>query len=497
MKKILMSKLIAATVLLNISQIASAVEIPKPEAFELLPALVHVFPEQAEEAEDKEIDPDIEVESNLIAKQHYWGGEVGLIETYVYNESDQLIQKIETEGNTQLITEYNYNKNGDLVQKVSSNGEIIDYLYNKWGNMVQEIRHHDIYETTTTYTYEYDDYNNLTKKAFFNTRDQIDADTYVYNDRGLLSAEYIEGNKYPRCKYFYDENDNLIKIEYYVVEKKLATKELSYETTYTYDELGRLIQDDFYTYEYDDYGNIAKQVSIFGAESFYTDYVYEHVELEKSEKIDAIIDSIEIPTTLGDAENNTTIPVVTGTAIVDGAAESTTAIVDGAAESATAITTAMDWKQEYINFISTHAPIPSMFQTDFYKLVHIDDDEIPELYIDGQYVSDIQYILASGGRYLALSTYGLEDVYYIPNSGNLVVDQWLSVEEYKLTKDGFELVEEINSYGFEDKSIILDFGVVTYGFEDMRQAMTKDSVLMGVEEELKSYQEIIEEIENY
>lgn len=195
MKKILMSKLIAATVLLNISQIASAVEIPKPEAFELLPALVHVFPEQAEEAEDKEIDPDIEVESNLIAKQHYWGGEVGLIETYVYNESDQLIQKIETEGNTQLITEYNYNKNGDLVQKVSSNGEIIDYLYNKWGNMVQEIRHHDIYETTTTYTYEYDDYNNLTKKAFFNTRDQIDADTYVYNDRGLSSlASYLQSH---------------------------------------------------------------------------------------------------------------------------------------------------------------------------------------------------------------------------------------------------------------------------------------------------------------
>ncbi|ONI44426.1 hypothetical protein AN641_07150 [Candidatus Epulonipiscioides gigas] len=450
MKKILLYGIITTTLFLTLPQNIQALEttnynlnsqIQQLDIEPLLPAFTfeqedikEKTTEEIEEVDETEFYFE-EVEVELLEKHHYWGGQIGLRESYKYDINGNLMQKIDIEDNYKLITNYEYDENGKLIQEVRSNGEIVDYIYNKWGNLVEEIQHHDTYDTTTTYVYVYDDYNKLISKAFYNTRDQINAETYVYNENDQLIAEYIEGNKLPQCKYIYNETGQLIKKEYYVVEKRVATNKLAYETTFTYDEKGRLTQDEFYKYEYDNYGNLSREVSIYGADSFYTSYVYEYTQ------------------------------------------------------------NVFKWKQDYIDFIESNGPFENEFQKSFYQLIYIDDDDIPELYIDG----DVQYILSSKERVLALSTYGQEDIYYYPKSGDLIIDGDMFVEYYKLNEDEFALVSKMEASSYDTKVYYTsESGIVEYTYETMRDKMIDfPNTQYLSNNNLKSKHEIIEEIKNY
>ncbi|ONI48232.1 hypothetical protein AN643_02600 [Candidatus Epulonipiscioides saccharophilum] len=436
-----------ASILFNQSSYAMEINIPKPAPLEdtltnevIESAVSDNFVNQAQIiaatndvldlSEIEKLDEVIElsnevklpdVASRLETKNYYWSDTIGMIESFLYDIHGNLIRKIEKKGDTVLTTDYAYDLDNKLIQEVKSNGEIIDYQYNKKGLLVSKVQHHKDYKEKTTINYKYDDLDRLIATSFFNTKEQIDTDTYTYNDKGLLSAEYTEGNKYPKCKYFYDDDDNLIKIEYYGVEKKLSTKELSHTTTYTYDDLGRLSADNFYTYEYDDYGNLLKQSSIFGENSMYIDYVYDYIQIPKVPvDLDLIIEDIEIPDELDELTLE---------------ARALKNELEAALKSKQEMIVNEDWKEEYIDFINKIDPTGT--KGDVYRIFYLDSDAIPELYIGAQTPADDQYIVSSASRYLTLSTYGLKDLYYYAKNqdGIIVIDNGQSVKEYALLED--------------------------------------------------------------
>lgn len=154
--------------------------------------------------------------------------------SYLFNQLNQLAEKTiltyyfkrhenELEGNnvgdsileSKIITTYRYSTGGNILQETTLKGgyedEIIYYQYNKRGKL-QETKSQQP-DVTEIKEYEYEGDHLMRMKISRNELSEII--NYTYNAKGLLMLEVmkIPNEKDITYKYFYNEEDRLIRIE--------------------------------------------------------------------------------------------------------------------------------------------------------------------------------------------------------------------------------------------------------------------------------------------
>lgn len=136
--------------------------------------------------------------------------ENGIEGTTVLYENDEhgnpVIAKSIVEGELVQIDEYEYqyNENGNITYKVWKSGEY-EYQYDENGHITNKVWKSE--ELIYYYWYEYDEHGNLT-----------------------MEKEFREGADFPSYeKYFYDDNDRLIRQESYLNDEPLSESIFEYE----------------------------------------------------------------------------------------------------------------------------------------------------------------------------------------------------------------------------------------------------------------------------
>ncbi len=129
---------------------------------------------------------------------------------YIYDSSNNLIEKIATYGDTSLIFYkhvYSYDINNNLV--------LDKYFYSYRDNL-----------TISSMTdFKYDSLNRLILKRWISSPTYIDSTTYEYYNNGLIKSEtkYPINNPYKKITWFenfYDENGNHVLKQYYFLNRK-------------------------------------------------------------------------------------------------------------------------------------------------------------------------------------------------------------------------------------------------------------------------------------
>ena len=175
-----------------------------------------------------------------------------------------------------------YNEDNLPIQKIVTdhNGhkDIYEYTYYSNGLLKSEVLV-DTLLHEHRYFYKYDAHNNLIKKTYIDYDGSECVETYVYDDDDRLVKHVIDDRYYT---YEYDDNGNVVREIKYLNGKENRTR------LYTYDVNGQMIrqiiiQDAWptvttsrYDYTYDYGGNLTKEVETKGNKiTSTTHYVYD------------------------------------------------------------------------------------------------------------------------------------------------------------------------------------------------------------------------------
>ncbi len=163
--------------------------------------------------------------------------------TYRYDGSDRLVSARLGEGKEAAEAHYSYDRTGNLLTQKDGNGNVTSYKYDKLGNLTEE---KDALGRATSYKY---DRNGRLSKV---SKPGGDSVTYHYNVLDdVIKTSYSEKED-GRVLYGYDKDG-----------RRVTMKDLTGESTYTYDSAGRITgvksgDGSTVLYSYDEYGNLKK-----------------------------------------------------------------------------------------------------------------------------------------------------------------------------------------------------------------------------------------------
>ena len=238
--------------------------------------------------------------------------------SFFYNEQYNLVKKLDDSGDSITITEYEYDEKGILRKKntkSSSSTYTNEYIYDERGNLIEYtyttdlgeryfdkytydsnnnmIRH--VYEGHNGYgnseSYEYDNDGNLIKEFYCSdlTGVPYTMNEYTYDSAGRLlmrsSFDLYGDPSTPHYtkKYIYDEFGKLVKMTYgnyggsYVgiVEYSYSGSGNLYKIQGSETDNGELVEQDSYTYSYDNSNRMTKEVHEFNGITVSTRYSYD------------------------------------------------------------------------------------------------------------------------------------------------------------------------------------------------------------------------------
>lgn len=188
------------------------------------------------------------------------GEPLPVITTHKYNALGHRIESTDAEGNTTYTI---YNIRGDPTRILYPDGSEEFYTYTLSGLLET---HLSPLKVLTSYTYDFLD--RITSKTITSSRGELlDEETYIYNAYHLLEKQTFDGT---RTLYTYDGAGRKIK-------EVVLDENTFRETSYTYDELGRLFRT---TYHIDN--DLAQII-----ETHYDllDRIVEEIELDQDQNI--------------------------------------------------------------------------------------------------------------------------------------------------------------------------------------------------------------------
>ncbi len=180
----------------------------------------------------------------------------------------------ETVSSDYYTNENVYDDKGNIIKNDYSDSygfqSTTEYVYDDNNYLIKSIC-----GTVTEYKYVFDDNGNVIEKTVIDSESSSYTVKYTYDDLGnVLTEVYEDGTTF---KYAYDE-----------AGRKIREEGPYANTDYIYDENGILIQhesehidDDskssiYYSYEYDEYGNITKKITTDASEYAYFIQTYEY-----------------------------------------------------------------------------------------------------------------------------------------------------------------------------------------------------------------------------
>lgn len=159
--------------------------------------------------------------------------------TYVYNENGTIAEKRTVFLGEVRVNKYVYNDNKNVISETMSEngieGTSLSYEYDEYNNPVKV--HHILNGNivyTDEYQYTYDENGRITYKIWKNRFNEeiIFKTWFEYDEHGnlTLEKEFREGADVPTYeKYYYDENNRLIRNESYIDDKLLSENIFEYE----------------------------------------------------------------------------------------------------------------------------------------------------------------------------------------------------------------------------------------------------------------------------
>ncbi|MCI8545540.1 MAG: RHS repeat protein, partial [Bacilli bacterium] len=245
-----------------------------------------------------------------------------------WNSNQSLLSTSDNSMICDAIT-YEYDISGNKIKETDREGNITTYQYDQYGNVIRKNLPND-----SNYVYEYDTLNRLVKTSFEEGEETtlLEEKTYTlgststvttkthtndtdfktmvesYNNRGFKTIEKLETNSATTNYYKNGQVSSTVDrngaYTYYYYDKvnqlsKKCVQANSYYicTLYTYDHLGRLIEEKIgkntvsssgtpssyviTTYEYDNIGQVIKKTTSSGEEIEYTYDIYGNVLTQK------------------------------------------------------------------------------------------------------------------------------------------------------------------------------------------------------------------------
>ena len=174
----------------------------------------------------------------------------GNVTSYTYDSMGLLTETTLPNG---AKTKYTYDKDGNLLTETNALSQTVRYEYNLDGNVVKKTYPNGIYET-----YEYDGYMRVkTQRNVHGLRT-----SYEYDSCGNVTKVLTEA-----ASHSYRKTEDADDVSADSAVSDNTPSDLGREvitTTYTYDELHRLVKEETeglpaITYEYDRYGNVSGQ----------------------------------------------------------------------------------------------------------------------------------------------------------------------------------------------------------------------------------------------
>lgn len=238
MKKILISLLLAAAMLVTLASCSSS---NYKKALSLIEA------EDYEAAYDLLVELDDYKDSKELLAHFYW------------------VPTVITESGATF--ECTYNEKNLPAKILYPDGSYDEYTYDENANITEMITHYIYFGATVTVTQEYDEDGNRTKMIYSSSTGYMSTTTYYYND-DLMIAKFVEpddGTPYS-IEFIYDESKILTRqiFSYQDGEEKYAE--------FTYDERGNLLEEKtfdldgapvVYSYTYDKNNNVLSYSTLY------------------------------------------------------------------------------------------------------------------------------------------------------------------------------------------------------------------------------------------
>ncbi len=196
----------------------------------------------------------------------FWGGAMPAFEPGTYDA---------TKLTTKYVAVKNVYKGTDGTSTTSTNS------YDKNGNLTKSVYKSGEYTATTTYTYDAD--GNITKRAFENTGDYSEIETFTYSSGKLKKQTYEmnegEGVSKGTTTYSYNKKGLLTKSAY-----ATSDDSFTYTYSYSYNDAGYVSKIVYKspgatskttTYTYDKKNRLTKSVTVSDEESTTTKYSYD------------------------------------------------------------------------------------------------------------------------------------------------------------------------------------------------------------------------------
>lgn len=198
-------------------------------------------------------------------------------QNYEAIEENGNIFKGNKSSNSELDIEVQFNKNGFLTQKTmfDINGKMLNhykYEYNDKNLLEKTTKYTPTENIDKVYVHLYNKENMLETEITYTALGNTEyTDKYIYQNNLLLSQETYtaNGNLYCKWEYQYNKNGKKTKADWHINNTLI-------QTSYRYNDKDELIeqeelnQDQIKTrwkYEYDNYGNISKEICIFSDNS--------------------------------------------------------------------------------------------------------------------------------------------------------------------------------------------------------------------------------------
>lgn len=217
---------------------------------------------------------------------------------YGYNENnrvDSIYQEIASDGySSYRLFEYDVNGNNIKQERYQMSKDMDDYMFTDYVNYTYDENNNiltrmnynlDMWGGTNSfilggvYVYEYDGNNNLSKRSLYWDEELTrlyETIVYKYNEKGMLLEDTRSSEQFGMIVedfkevFEYDDQDRLVKITFFT---------LDYGT-------GKLIENNYRTYEYDENGNMIEKLDILLDKSVNEkhQYVY-NMDIEKANTI--------------------------------------------------------------------------------------------------------------------------------------------------------------------------------------------------------------------